>query len=196
MHRRFAALSLSSLLVLAACGGDDAGESAPADAPADAPAASVDEEPAESGSVGTSSAAPASATRSGTATLTMEGVTHSFIQAESGPDDDFYSLCVEVAGSLQAVLQEVDDAGNLLGGELSVVLLEPGGAYEQTGDPAELSVQLGDFRFLRAVDEDGIDAPADGSTAGGTVTLIEDIGFGDDGRRQTQEIEAKVDVSC
>ena len=188
MQRHLAVLSVSALLLLAACGGSDEGGPNPSDAAAPADAVTDDGDEA-----GTDSP---NATRSGQATLTMEGTTHSFIQAEPGPDDDFYSFCTIVGQSLQAVLQEVDDAGNFLGGELSVVLLEPGGAYEQTGDPAEFSVQLGEFRFLRAEDDGSIQVPSQGSSASGTVLLTEDIGFGDDGTRQTAETEAQIEVSC
>lgn len=122
------------------------------------------------------------------ATVVVDGVTYQFRPLQSGPDDPpFYSYCTAIAGSLQGGMQLVDDAGNLIeDGELEFILLEPGGLYEQEGDPAELMIVLpGDNGIGYIADE--IDAPASGRTASGTFTASNSIGG---------TISGTIDASC
>jgi hypothetical protein len=200
----------AALLVTAGCGGDDDESTALSD---DAtPAADADEaetaeadtsaEPADEAATADESEpapesdAPAAPTGAGSATVTMQGETYRFQQIEPGPDDDYYVFCTVVAGSLQAVLRQVDDGGNTVDGELSVILLEPGGPYEQTGDPAEVQLSLGN-RFLRYNEGDPIAAPSSGAAGGGTVTLQETGTFdGETGETATTAVEATIEVSC
>lgn len=197
----------AALLVTAGCGGDDdatvdpaggepAAESSEPAAESDAPAAESGEPAVEPAEPAPDPATPAAPTGSGTATVSMEGETYRFEQIEPGPDDDYYVFCTVVAGSLQAVLRQVDDTGNTVEGELSVVLLEPGGAYEQTGDPAEVQLDI-DGRSLRYVDGDPMAATSSGAAGGGTVTLQETLGFsGETGEIETQPVDVSLDVSC
>jgi len=77
------------------------------------------------------------------ATVIIGDATYEFRPLEPGPDDDFYSFCTTVAGSLQGTMQLVDGTGaHVADGEISFVFLEPGGAYASTGDPPELLFTL------------------------------------------------------
>jgi hypothetical protein len=132
---------------------------------------------------------------SGTATVTFDGTTYEFALLEPGPEDDFYSFCSQVAGSLQAVMQQVDETGAYADGQLTVLLAEPGGAFERTGDPPEIYVDV-DGRSLNNIDGENFDATSDGSSGGGAVTLYEMTGFDDSGQMQQAEYEATLEVSC
>mgnify|MGYP000859068506 FL=1 len=123
------------------------------------------------------------------ATVVIDGVTYQFRPLEPGPDDDFsYSYCSVVAGSLQGGMQLVDDAGAYIeGGEIDFILLEPGGLYESTGDPAELSISLPDRDDRTGYLADEIDAPASGRTASGTFTASNHLG---------ETLSGTIDASC
>lgn len=122
------------------------------------------------------------------ATVVVDGVTYQFRPLPLGPDDPtFHSFCTTVAGSLQGGMQLVDDAGNPIdGGELDFILLEPGGLYEQHGDPAELAILFPGDNGISYIAEE-IDAPASGRTASGTFTASNSIGG---------VISGTIDASC
>lgn len=123
----------------------------------------------------------------------IDGTTYTFRPIQSGPDDDFFSFCTVVAGSLQASMQLVDAAGQRLegvdGGELDFILLEPGGLYESTGDPAELNFTLPDPALNRYFQATVIDAPMSGRHATGTFTAA-------DFRADTEVVTGTIDASC
>lgn len=121
------------------------------------------------------------------ATVVIDGATYQFQPLQPGPDDDFYSFCTVVADSLQAGMQLVDDTGERIeGGELEFIFLEPGGAYERTGDPAELMIVLPEHNGIGFV-ADEIDAPASGRTASGTFTASTHLG---------DSLSGTIDASC
>lgn len=121
------------------------------------------------------------------ATVVIDGVTYEFRALQPGPDDYFFSFCSTVAGSLQGGMQLVDDSGaRIEGGELEFVFLEPGGLYEGTGDPAELSIyvqELGPAGFT----EVEINAPASGRSASGTFVVDDHLG---------NTLSGTIDASC
>ena len=121
------------------------------------------------------------------ATVVIDGVTYEFRAIQPGADDDFYSFCSTVAGSLQATMQLVDDAGARVdNAEIDFVLLEPGGPYEQTGDPAELQIslpELGPAGFT----EVEINAPVSGRSASGTFVVDDHLG---------NTLSGTIDASC
>jgi hypothetical protein len=179
----------AALLITGGCGGDDDD-----DASGDPAGESTTADDADTAADADSAATPAGA---GSATFTLEGETYRFEQIEPGPDDDFYVFCTVIGDSLQAVMRQVDDAGNPVDGELSVILLEPGGAYEQTGDPPEVSVEINNERFLNYFEGDPIAAPASGRSGEGTVTLRETGAFDPaTGEIETEQVEATLEVSC
>lgn len=221
--RRALFVPLVTGLLIAGCGSDDDGDATDPDVVSDADAGSGDEatdvgeaassddvDPAEGGTdtagdddaaaddaAADDAAEPATPTGSGTATVTFEGSTYSFAQIEPGPDDDWYVFCTNVAGSLQAVLRQIDDAGNPVDGELSVILIEPGSPYDDTGDPPEVAVEVNNERFLRYQDGDPIDAPASGTAGGGTVTLSESGAMDPQtGEIEMTPVEVSLEVAC
>jgi len=166
----------AAALSLAACGG---GDEAPDAADVENPAAAagqlaeemIDDALGGAGDV-VSEVLDEGSSGSGGASVTIGAETLVYAVVEPGPDDDFYTFCTTVAGSLQAVMQEVDAAGTPLGGELSVVLFAPDSDYATTGDPQEFDVAFPDGRWLVADGAAGaIDAAANGAHASGTAEL-------------------------
>lgn len=129
-----------------------------------------------------------SATPSGDAGATVEidGTTYQFRPMGPDVDSDIYTYCTVVADSLQGGMVLVDDSGAPIeGGELEFILLEPGGVYEASGDPAELRITLPGHDAGYLAEE--IDAPASGSSASGTFTVSNGLG---------DSLSGTIDASC
>ena len=189
-------------VLLAACGGDDDGtDSADADSADEASGdeASGDDSSGsgnETGGDDSSGSGDAGTAGAGTATVTVDGVTMLFAQIEPGPNDDYYTFCTQISGTLQAVFPQVDESGTVLRGELSVILIEPGSFADDLDEPPEFSVDNGD-RFWNYAESDPFDIPADGSSASGTATLVESGAFDPQtGEIQTTPFEASLQISC
>lgn len=175
-------------LLLTGCGGDDDSTAEPGDD--DAPALNTSGDGGDAGGSDAGDAGP------GSATVTVDGVTMRFEQVEPGPNDDYYTFCTQVSGTLQAVFPQVDDAGNVLGGELSVILIEPGSAAAGMGEPPEFAVHNGE-RFWMYDEADPFDIPASGRSANGTATLRESGAMNPEtGEIDTTPFEATLDISC
>ncbi len=157
-----AGTALACILVMAACGGDDA---------ADAPTVAADaaEEPAPNGASGDASVG------AGTAEVTVEGVTHRYARVEGAT-----TFCTSIGGSLQAGLPEIDDAGAPIpDAELTVYLLEAD-ADPELHSPPSIEVELADGTKYAAGDIGGLETPPvelepDGRAASGTVQLVKDF---------------------
>lgn len=179
---------------LSACGGGDSGVDSAA-------VSSGDEVPgdvtgAESNEGDETEGGDAGAAGAGTATVTVDGVTMLFEQIEPGPDDDYYTFCSQVSGTLQAVFPQVDESGTVLGGELSVILIEPGSLADDLNDPPEFAVHNGE-RFWMYADPDPFDIPANGRSARGTATLVESGAMDPQtGEIETTPFEASLEISC
>jgi hypothetical protein len=181
-HRIALACVVAGGVILGGCGGDaDSAGDAASGADVEAPISSAASDDAAPRPDDDSSAAIPTQSGGGAATVNIDGETFYFANIQPSAGEDFYSFCTTLGGSLQAVLQQVDENGERLSaesefssdqsGELSVILLEPGGPYEQTGDPAEFAVDLFDGRTLYAVDGGAIDAPAAGAYAAGSAQV-------------------------
>lgn len=189
-------------LLLAGCGGDDdSADDGGAEATSDdsdesdggGDATGDDGEATSDDSGGSDDAVPVG---TGTATVTVDGVTMLFEQVEPGPDDDYYTFCTQVSGTLQAVFPQVDESGNVLQGELSVILIEPGTMADDIGEPPELSVHNGE-RFWNYDESGPIDMPADGRSASGTATVLESGAMNaETGEIDTTPFEATLEMSC
>lgn len=204
--RRTGTALIAALLVFAGCGGDDTdstdGDDASADVSGDADANAGDD--ADSGDAdggGDSDAdgggGDAPAAGNGTATVVIDGTTYQFAQVEPGPDDDYYTFCTSVAGTLQAVFPLVDDAGTVVeGGELSVIFLEPGGIAADQGESPEFSVSV-DQQFWFHEEGQPIDVPADGRSASGTATLLQSGTMNaETGAIETTPFDVTIEMSC
>lgn len=196
--RRTGTALIAALLVFAGCGGDDTdstdGDDASADVSGDAGANAGDD--ADSGDAdGGGGDAPAAG--NGTATVVIDGTTYEFAQVEPGPDDDYYTFCTSVAGTLQAVFPLVDDGGAVVeGGELSVVFLEPGGIAADQGESPEFSVSV-DQQFWFHEEGQPIDVPADGRSASGTATLLQSGKINNEtGVVETTPFDVTIEMSC
>ena len=195
--RRTGTALIAALLAFAGCGGDDTdstdGDDASADASGDA-GDDADSGDAES-DVGGGGDAPAAG--NGTATVVIDGTTYQFAQVEPGPDDDYYTFCTSVAGTLQAVFPLVDDGGAVVeGGELSVVFLEPGGIAADQGESPEFSVSV-DQQFWFHEEGQPIDVPADGRSASGTATLLQSGKINNEtGVVETTPFDVTIEMSC
>lgn len=196
--RRTGTALIAALLVFAGCGGDDTdstdGDDASADVSGDADANAGDD--ADSGDAdGGGGDAPAAG--NGTATVVIDGTTYQFAQVEPGPDDDYYTFCTSVAGTLQAVFPLVDDAGTVVeGGELSVIFLEPGGIAADQGESPEFSVSV-DQQFWFHEEGQPIDVPADGRSASGTATLLQSGAMNaETGAIETTPFDVTIEMSC
>lgn len=125
------------------------------------------------------------------ALVVIDDVSYEFRPLDTDADGErFFAFCTVVAGSLQASMLLVDDAGApVAGGELEAILIEPGGAYAATGDPAELAVAIpgviGDFGLLGA---ETIDAPASGRSAAGTFSTVDFNG--------QNRVDGTIEISC
>jgi len=180
--RRLAAPVLAVVLVAAACGGDDDSD-AVADLGLPSGAGGIDLDAARE----IADQAVADTSGDARATVVIDGTSYEFRPLTPGPDDDFYSFCTTIAGSLQGGMQLVDASGaRVEGGELEFILLEPGGAYAATGDPAELMIVLPEHDQVW-YDADELDAPASGRRAAGTFTASNP--FGD-------ALAGTIDASC
>ena len=192
------AAALMSAVVLASCGGDE-GPDDPADADvaveaeeaaaevdeADAPAEDAEAEPADAeGDAGGSSG-------EGRATVVLDdGTAYEYSTTAPATYENAYTYCSSVVGSLQAFMYLVDESGDTTeDAHLDIILLEPGGDYERSGDPAELEVGLGldDRGIPQTYQGVEIDATASGNTASGTFTAVDDFS----GAEITGTIEAK-----
>lgn len=202
--RRTGTALIAALLVFAGCGGDDTDSTDGGDASADvsgdagdsdlsgADDAESDDAEADAGGGGDTPAAG-----NGTATVVIDGTTYEFAQVEPGPDDDYYTFCTSVAGTLQAVFPLVDDGGAVVeGGELSVVFLEPGGIAADQGESPEFSVSV-DQQFWFHEEGQPIDVPADGRSASGTATLLQSGAMNaETGAIETTPFDVTIEMSC
>jgi hypothetical protein len=171
-HRRgpVTAAALFFALVLAACGGDDS-----ADPPADTAEASTNDEPATGGPTEDAAAQDDGfAVGEGTATVTIDGVTHRYATVEGE-----MTACATIGGSLQVVLPEVGEDGTPIPDTLlSVYLLGPEADPALHSEPA-IEVELadgtiwgaGDASNLVGAETPPVDLAADGARAQGTVRL-------------------------
>lgn len=197
-------------LLLTGCGGDDdtdtadetsdaSGETSDASGEtSDASGNDASGESSDDGSGGGDSgeSGDAGAVGIGTATVMVDGLTLLFEQVEPGPDDDYYTFCQQVAGTLQAVFPQVDESGNVLEGELSVILIEPGTMADDIDEPPEFTVTNGE-RFFYYEEPQSIDIPASGRSASGTVTLLESGAMDpESGELETTPFEATLEISC
>lgn len=173
--------------LLAACGGDDGGGDDSAD-PSTLDGTSGD-------GIGDASS-DAVDVDVATATVTVDGVTMRFARVEPGPDEDYYTFCTPISGTLQAVFPRVDESGNVLAGELSVILIEPGTFADELDEPPEFSVDNGE-RFWTYHDPDPFDIPASGRSASGTAILSESGAMDPTtGEIARTPFEASLQVSC
>ncbi|TDT16841.1 hypothetical protein BDK89_2439 [Ilumatobacter fluminis] len=208
--RRTGTALIAALLVFAGCGGDDTDSTDSDDAAADVSGDAGDD--AESGDAesdsdsdadvadadgGDADGGDAPAAGNGTATVVIDGTTYQFAQVEPGPDDDYYTFCSTVAGTLQAVFPLVDDAGTVVeGGELSVIFLEPGGIAADQGESPEFSVSV-DQQFWFHEEGQPIDVPADGRSASGTATLLQSGTMNaETGAIETTPFDVTIEMSC
>ncbi|HWL42492.1 MAG TPA: hypothetical protein VNQ73_06070 [Ilumatobacter sp.] len=186
--RRLAPAVLTLGLLAVACGGDDDTGNRP-DPPVVEPVVTTPTGLADAADAARDiiDRAVADTPDDARATVVVDGTTYEFRPLIPGPDDDFYSFCTVIAGSLQGGMQLVDDTGaRVEGGELEFILLEPGGAYAATGDPAELMIVLPEYDGIGFTDEQ-IDAPASGRRAAGTFTVSNHLG---------DALTGTIDASC
>jgi len=111
------------------------------------------------------------------ATVVIDGTAYEFRALEPGPDEDFWSLCTTMAGSLQGTMQLVDDDGaHVEEGELMFVLLEPGAAYD-LGAEVEFTIpEFGTAVYDRSFRADEIDATVSGRSGSGSFTATNVMG--------------------
>ncbi len=203
--RRTGTALIAALLVFAGCGGDDTdstdGDDAAADvsgdAGDDAESGDADSDSDSDADVADADGGDAPAAGNGTATVVIDGATYQFAQVEPSPDDDYYTFCSTVAGTLQAVFPLVDEAGNAVeGGELSVIFLEPGGIAADQGESPEFSVSV-DQQFWFHEEGQPIDVPADGRSASGTATLSQSGTMNaETGAIETTPFDVTIEMSC
>lgn len=183
------------LVALAGCGGDpgDGGSDADrvvekAQAVAGEAADGLDEADIEA-MQDLADAAQADTSADARATVVVDGTTYEFRPLEPGPDEDFWSLCTTVAGSLQGTMQLVDEDGSHVeGGGIEFVLLEPDAAYDLPAEIILVLPDLGTAIYEQSFTADQIDAPASGRSGSGTFTAVN--GMGD------VTIDGTIEASC
>lgn len=199
------AAALVSAATLASCGGDEEPSASVTADEADAPEPETDEPVAETTDVdepAETDAEPEATEASGEgaggtgeegrATVVLEdGTSYEYSTTAPASDPGAYTYCNSVVDSLQAYMYLVDGSGETTeDGALDVILLEPGGDYELSGDPAELRVGLGvDDRGIPSLYEGTeVGATASGTSGSGSFTAVDDF--------SGEEITGTLEVTC